>query len=500
LPRGQMPSQAAPKEQDSRPLGTEARPSISDPTTKEPSSRPKPTKIIQQYTAEWSEDEPNTDDAESDWSPATAMRSVGDSVVLTVDKREYAFSGEAAKKATVAYQKGHLPPVSLGVRHWGDSASPLTVSDVDRLFANARDGRAKAASQVQRYGQMLATALELGRTLSDAQVYGLARWRGLSGLRSATGPSTRPAQVSGAPNPPTATRSSAPGRIGPSSGAKAPKIAQPTYNDPPAAWTEWLRAYDRHRAGVLVYEDGTRSVRSMRGSMLMSRMQPSGGNSGSRQHFMQQSALLLMMPGQYRAITERFEISISATRAVGPMQIFGPNSGVIDIARAMARQGVTWTEADDACLYGRTLAQHLLTRDAPLPEAIRQVLQEYETRVRSADLATWYIEMLPEGMAPALSRAGPALVEAFAAPSGTVVPPGEANSTHMGSVHGLQEQDQDMDGPPASSELGQVESGSGSTTVLVGPPIAVPMDVEPGELPPVSEPRSAQEGEGVKGA
>ncbi|KAF9232268.1 hypothetical protein BU15DRAFT_67623 [Melanogaster broomeanus] len=87
----------------------------------EPSSHPKPTKIIQQYTAEWSEDEPNSEDADNDWSPATTMWSVGDSVILTIDKREFTFSGEAPKKAQMAYQPGHMPLVSQGVRHFGDS-------------------------------------------------------------------------------------------------------------------------------------------------------------------------------------------------------------------------------------------------------------------------------------------------------------------------------------------------------------------------------------------
>ncbi|KAF9232290.1 hypothetical protein BU15DRAFT_67592 [Melanogaster broomeanus] len=496
--RGQ--AQATTQGQEVRSLETEARSSASGLTTKEPLPHPKPTKIIQRHTAEWSEDEPNMDDAESDWSPATAMRSVDDSVMLTINKMEFAFSGEATKKATVAYQKRHMPPVSLGIRHWGDSASPLMVSDVDHLFANARDGRAKAASQVQRYGQMLVTASELGKNLSDAQVYGLARWRGLSGHNPVTGPSMGPAQVPGVPTPPTMARGIAPGRTGPAPGARAPKVVQPTYNDPPSAWTEWLKVYDRHCAGVLVYEDGTRSVRAIRGSMLMSRMQPSVGSSSSRQHFIQQAALFLMLPGHYRAITERFDISISATRAVGPIRNFGPNSGVIDLARAMAYQGITWCEVDDACLYGRTLAHHLLTGDTPLLEVIRQGLQEYEIHICSAELATWYIEVLPSGMAPALSRVGPALVEAFTVPSGTVVPPGEANSTHAAHIPGPQDQDQDMDGPPASSEPGTVEPSLGNTTVTMVPPGVVPMEVEPGELPSASEPELAQEGEGVKGA
>ncbi|KAF9231486.1 hypothetical protein BU15DRAFT_68300 [Melanogaster broomeanus] len=444
-----------------------------------------PTKIIQRHTAEWSEDEPNTDDVESGWPPATAMQLVGDSVILTVDKREFAFSGEAAKKATVAYQKGHMPPVSLGVRHWGDMASPLTVPDVDRLFANVRDGRGKAASQVQRYGQMLATASELGRNLSDAQAYGLAHWRGLSGHNPTTGPSMRPVQVSGASNLPMTSRGT--------------QGSATHLNDPPSAWTEWLKVYDRHRTGVLVYEDGTRSMRAMRGSMLMSRMQPSVGSSSSQQHFIQQAALLLMLPGQYRAITERFDISISVMRAVGPIWNFGPNSGVIDVARAMAYQGITWSEVDDVCLYGRTLAHHLLTGNTPLPEVIRQGLQEYEIRIHSAELATWYSEVLPSGMAPALSRVGPALVEAFAVPRGMVVPPGEANRTHAAHIPGPQDQDQDMDGPPASSEPGTVEPSLGNTTVTVVPLGVVLMEVEPGELPSASELELAQEGEGVKG-
>ncbi|KAF9235163.1 hypothetical protein BU15DRAFT_65069 [Melanogaster broomeanus] len=405
-------AQAATQGQEVRLLETEARSSASGLTMKEPSSCPKPSKIIQWHTAEWSEDKPNTDDAESDWSPVTTMRSIGNSVVLTINKIEFAFSGEAAKKATVAYQKHHMPPVSLRVRHWGDSASPLM-------------GRSSEGSQVQRYGQMLATASELGKNLSDAQAYGLARWRGLSRHNPVTGPSMGPAQgiVSG--------------HTGPAPGARVPKVPQPTYNDPPSVWTEWLKVYDHHRAGVLVYEDGTHSVHAMWGSMLMSHMQPSVGTSSSRQHFIQQAALLLMLPGQYRAITKRFDISISATCAVGPIRNFGPNSGVIDITRAMAYQGVTWIEADNAF--------------------IRQGLQVYEIRVCSAELATWYIEVLPSGMAPALSRVGPALVKAFAVPSGMVVPPGEANSTHTAHIPGPQDQDQDMDGPPVLSEPGMVE-------------------------------------------
>jgi hypothetical protein len=137
--------------------------------------------------------------------------------------------------------------------------------------------------------------------------------------------------------------------------------------------------------------------------------------------------------------------------------------------------------------------------------AIHQVLQEYEIRVRSVELATWYIEMLPSGMAASLPRVGPALEAAFAVPGGMVVPPGEANSTRAGLIHGPPDQDQDMDGPPASSENGATESSLASATTLVGPPIAEPMQVEV-EVPPrslgvpplSSEPESAQEGESVK--
>ncbi|KAF9238403.1 hypothetical protein BU15DRAFT_62596 [Melanogaster broomeanus] len=413
--------QVATQGQEVRLLETEVQSSASGLLRKEPSSHPKPTKIIQQHTAECSEDEPNTDDVESDWSPATAMRLIGDSVVLTVDKMEFTFSGEATKKATVAYQKCHMPPVSLRVRHWGNSASPLMVSDVDRLFAN-----------VQRYGQMLATASELGKNLSDAQAYGLAHWRGLSGHNPIMGPSMRPDQVPGVPTPPTMAKVIASGRTGPAPGARAPKV------------------YDRHHMGVLVYKDGTHSMCAMRGSMLMSRMQPSGSTSASHQHFIQQSALLLMLPGQYHAITERFDISISAMRA-----------------------GVTWSEADDTCLYGRMLAHHLLTGDTPLPEVIHQGLQEYEICICSAELATWV---------------GPALVEAFAVPSGTVVPPGEANSTHTVHIPSSQDQDQDMEGLSASSEPGMTGPRLGDTTTILVLPIVIPMDVELGELPSASEP------------
>ncbi|KAF9230758.1 hypothetical protein BU15DRAFT_83230 [Melanogaster broomeanus] len=434
-------AQAATRGQEVRPLETEARPSTSGPTTGEPSSRPSRPRSFSDTLLN-----------------ATAMRLIGDSVVLTVDKREFAFSGEAAKKATVAYQKRHMPPVSLRVRHWGDWASP---------------------TDVQRYGQMLATASELGKNLSDAQAYGLARWRGLSRHNPVTGPSMGPAQVPGAPTPPTTTRGIASSHTGPTPGTRAPKVAQPTYNDPPSAWMEWLKVYDCHRTGVLVYEDGTRSVRAMRGSMLMACMQPSVGSSSSRQHFIQQAALLLMLPGQYRAITERFDISISATHGISGYYL--ERGG----RRVLVR------------LYARPPPAH---QRYPLPEVIRQGLQAYEIRVRSAELATWYIEVLPSGMAPALSRVGPALVEAFAVPSGTVVPPGEANSTHAAHIPGPQDQDQEMDGPPVSSESGAVEPSLGNTTVTVVPPGVVPMEVEPGELPSASEPELAQEGEGVKGA
>ncbi|KAF9231802.1 hypothetical protein BU15DRAFT_68033 [Melanogaster broomeanus] len=150
----------------------------------------------------------------------------------------------------------------------------------------------------------------------------------------------------------------------------------------------------------------------------------------------------------------------------------------------MAYQGVTWTKADDTCLYGHMLAHHLLTGNTPLSEVICQGLQEYEIRVCSAELATWV---------------GPALIEAFIVPSGTVVPPGEANSTHAVHIPGSQDQDQHMEGPPASSEPGMAEPHLGATATIVVPPVAVPMDVELGELPSASEPELAQEGEGVKG-
>ncbi|KAF9243091.1 hypothetical protein BU15DRAFT_59966 [Melanogaster broomeanus] len=473
LPR--EPTQSTPRGQELQPQGKvpEARPSASGPTTMETSSRSKPTKIIQWYTAEWSEDEPASEDYDDDASPPTAMRSVGDSVVLTIDKRDVAFSGEAAKRAQSAYQKGHIAPISQGVRHFGDSASPLMISDVDRLFANAREGRAKAISQAQRYGHMLATAFEKHTPLSDAQLYGLAQWRAFHNQQ--TGPSMRPDQVSGAANPSPSTRVSASGGTAPA-GGRAPKIAQPTYNDPPSAWTEWLRAYDRPRAGVRVYEGSIRSVRSMRGSMLMSRIQPTGSNSGTRQHFTQQSALLLMMPGQYRAITERLHISIVAVRAIG----------------------VTWNKADDACLYGHTLAQHLLTGEAPLPDNICRELQEYELRVLSADLAAWYVEELPEGMAPALSMVGPALIEAFGVSSGTVVPPGEASSTPEGPIPGPLDQDHDMEGPPAPPVMGTIGPDTGNTSTMSGPLVAEPMIVEPGELIQSVEPELAQGGQALQ--
>ncbi|KAF9231786.1 hypothetical protein BU15DRAFT_68035 [Melanogaster broomeanus] len=105
-------------------------------------------------------------------------------------------------------------------------------------------------------------------------------------------------------------------------------------------------------------------------------------------------------------------------------------------------------------------------------------------------------------MALAFSRMGPTLVEAFTAPSRLMVPPDEANSTHTVPIPGLQDQnqdqDQDMDGVPVSSEPGVVEPSLGNITTIVGPPIVVPMDVELGELPPVSKPELTQEGEGVK--
>ncbi|KAF9232619.1 hypothetical protein BU15DRAFT_67300 [Melanogaster broomeanus] len=114
------------------------------------------------------------------------MWSVGDLVVLTINKRDIAFSGEAAKGARSTYQKGHISPVSQGIRHFGDSV--------------------KVISQVQQYRQMLAMALEKCTPLSDAQLYGLAQWRGFNS--QPTGPSMRPDQVPGAVNPPPLTRSS----------------------------------------------------------------------------------------------------------------------------------------------------------------------------------------------------------------------------------------------------------------------------------------------------
>ncbi|KAF9232406.1 hypothetical protein BU15DRAFT_81293 [Melanogaster broomeanus] len=461
LPLEQL--QATPRDQRVRPQEKvpEARHSAPGPTTMETLSRPKPTKIIRRYTAEWSEDEPNSEDADNDVSPPTAMRSVGDSVVLTIDKRDVAFSGEAAKQAQSAYQKGHIAPISQGVRHFGDSASPLMIHDVDRLFANVREGRAKAISQVQRYRHMLATAFEKRTPLSDAQLYGLAQWRAFN--NQPTGPSMRPEQVLGATNPSPATRASASGGTAPS-GGRAPKIAQPTYNDP--------------------HQHGRNGCECMTALVLgyWSMRAPTTGNSGTRQHFTQQSALLLMMPRQYRAITEKFNISIAAVCAIGPMQNFGPNSSMIDIARAMAYRGVTWTEADDMCLYGRTLAQHLLTGDAPLLDNIRRALQEYEIRVLSADLAVWYVEELPSGMAPTLSRVGPALVEAFGTPSGTVI-----RTTTWRA-------------PPAPPEMGTIGTDTGNTPTTSGPLVAEPMVVELGELIQSVEPELAQEGEGVKGA
>ncbi|KIJ05008.1 hypothetical protein PAXINDRAFT_21713 [Paxillus involutus ATCC 200175] len=123
---------------------SEARSSTSDSMTKGPSSRSKPTKATQWYTAEWSEDEPVSDDTNNNWSTLTQMRSVGNSVVLTINKWEFVFSGEAAKNAQSTYQKGHLPPISQGMKHFRDSATPLTTDAIDRLFAHAREGRGKA--------------------------------------------------------------------------------------------------------------------------------------------------------------------------------------------------------------------------------------------------------------------------------------------------------------------------------------------------------------------
>ncbi|KAF9237952.1 hypothetical protein BU15DRAFT_62803 [Melanogaster broomeanus] len=265
---------------------------------------------------------------------------------------------------------------------------------------------------------------------SGPMLYGLAQWRAFHNQQM--GPSMRPDQVPGAANPSLLIRASASGGTAPS-GGRAPKIAQPTYNNPPSAWTEWF-------------------------------------NSGTWQHFMQQSALLLMMPGQYCAIAERFNISIATVGAIGPMQNFGPNSNMIDLA------------------------------NAPLPDNIHRVLQEYELRILSADLATWYVEELPTGMAPALSRVGPALVEAFGTSSGTVVPPGEASSTHEGPIPSPQDQDHDMEGPPAPPVMGTIGPDTGNTSTTSGPLIAEPMIVEPGELIQSVEPGLAQEGEGVKGA
>ncbi|KAF8835364.1 hypothetical protein BDN67DRAFT_984666 [Paxillus ammoniavirescens] len=433
----------------------------SGPMMMVPSSCPKPTKITQRYTAEWSEDEPMSEDADNDWSPPTQMRSVGDSVILTMNKQQFVLSGEAAKNARSAYQKGHLPPISQGIKHFGDLATPLTTNDVDRLFAHAREGRGKAISQVKQYGHMLTTASERGMPLSDAQLYGRACWRGLGVHNALARPSTRPGQVSGAPNPSLMARSSAPGHTGPSSGTRAPRIAQPTYNDHPSAWTEWLRAYDHHCMGVLVNNNGTRSLRSMRGSMWW------------------------QLEHQTALHATRFNISISLMHVLGPMQNFGPNSGMIDIARALVYRGVPWGEVDDACLYGRTLARHLLTGDAPLSDTICQALQGYELCISSADLAAWYGENLPSGMAPAPALVGPALIEAFAAPSRTVVPPSP------------QDQDQDMGGPTAPSETGATHLSSSDTTV-VGHVAAEPMEVESPLSLLSSEPELAQEGAGVR--
>ncbi|KAF8833935.1 hypothetical protein BDN67DRAFT_1017036 [Paxillus ammoniavirescens] len=399
------------------------------------------------------------EDADNDWSPPTQMRSVGNSVILTIDKQQFEFSGEAAKNAQSAYQKGHLPPVSQGVKHFGNLAIPLTTNDIDRLLAHAREGRGKAISQVEQYGHMLTTASERGVPLSDVQLYGLACWRELGMHNASARPSMRP-------------------------GTRAPRIAQPTYNDHPSAWTEWLRAYDCHRAGVLINNDG-------------------GGNSSTRQHFMQQSNLLLMLPGQNQAITERFNISISLMHVLGPMQNFGPNLGMIDIARELAYQGFPWGEVDDVCLYGRTLTRHLLTADAPLLDTIHQVLQGYKLRVSSADLTAWYGEDLPSGMAPAPALVGPALVKAFATSSRTVVPPVYHEASNHSAGHSLlpipgpQDQDQDMGGPTASSETGAANSSSSDTTV-VDHIVAEPMEVESPLSLLSSEPELSQEGAGVR--
>ncbi|KIJ09469.1 hypothetical protein PAXINDRAFT_157883 [Paxillus involutus ATCC 200175] len=207
----------------------------------------------------------------------------------------------------------------------------------------------------------------------------------------------------------------------------------------------------------------------MRGLMLMACLQPGGSNSSTQQHFMQQSALLLMLPGKYRAITERYNISISL-------------------------MCVPWGEADNACLYDRTLARHLLIGDAPLSDTICQALQGYELHVSSADLAAWYGEDLPSGLAPAPALVGLALVEAFATPSGTVVSPGEASNP---PVPGPQDQDQDMGGPPAPSETGTALPSS-SDTMVVGHVATELMEVESPLTLISSEPELAQEGAGVR--
>ncbi|KAF9237953.1 hypothetical protein BU15DRAFT_62804 [Melanogaster broomeanus] len=113
------PMQTTPRGQEVKPQGKvpEARPSASGSMTMETLLCPKPTK-----------DEPASEDYDDDASPPTTMRSVGNLVVLTIDKRDVAFSREAAKRARSAYQKGHITPISQGVRHFGDSASPLTIS------------------------------------------------------------------------------------------------------------------------------------------------------------------------------------------------------------------------------------------------------------------------------------------------------------------------------------------------------------------------------------
>ncbi|KIJ20700.1 hypothetical protein PAXINDRAFT_152540 [Paxillus involutus ATCC 200175] len=281
-------------------------------------------------------------------------------------------AGEASQWAVNTYQKGHVALMSKGICHLGDYSTLMCIPDVNKLFMEAKKGQRFGPAHLKKHGAILLHTSERGVPLSAAQRYALDRWR-RSGLCQTVHQPLPGMPVLAPMRAPTNTH-----HPDPVTKVREPKLPQPTHADTPKMWTAWLKWYNHPRADVVVDADGNHGVWSMQGALLVAQLQPNHNGSSICQHLQQQVILLLMLPGQYCALTERHNIEITLLSQQGPIQNFGPNSGVIDISHAMAAQGISWSDTDDVCLYTHTLTQHLLSRDDPLPDNVQQALQEHE--------------------------------------------------------------------------------------------------------------------------